>query len=118
MNYNVGTTPNYNAPVMDFSSFFSPQNQQQAQQGHVGFMDALHKFLLGPNGQQMIAPGSAVPGAAGPTSAGGPQGPMPLVGQPMLLPSNPPVQPIARRPMPLASIPPVPNIIGNDRGDY
>jgi hypothetical protein len=99
MNYNVGTTPNYNGPVMDFSSFFdnnkpkqlgqvqpSPANVQnmpgtkptlQPAQS-VTFVDRLRQFLAGPHGDQMV-------------------------GRPNLLPSNPPVQP---------------TVVGQDRGDY
>jgi hypothetical protein len=96
MNYNVGTTPNYNAPVMDFASFLanntprqvqpSPPNVQNmpgtmptAQPAQPGsFLDRLKQFLSGPHGDQMV-------------------------GSPTRMPSNPYVQPA---------------VVGRDRGDY
>jgi hypothetical protein len=105
MNYNVGTTPNYNAPVVDFASFLNnngqrhiqPNGQPQIQptppnvQNMPGtqptlqngpapgsFLDRLKQFLSGPHGDQ-------------------------IVGKPSILPSNPPVQP---------------TVVGRDRGDY
>lgn len=73
--YMVVGEPNYQTP--DASKFFNqqPQQQQQGQQKNTSLMDALQQFLNGP----ALAQGSAVPGAAGPTSVGGRSGPMPLM---------------------------------------
>jgi hypothetical protein len=82
--YVVVDQPNYQAP--DITKFFNQQPQQQGQQqqqGNTSLMSALQKFL---NGHALPA-GSAVPGAAGPTSVGGANGPAPLMasgGSPMI----------------------------------
>lgn len=75
--YIVVGSPNYAAPIVDLFGN-KPTQQGQGQQGQT-FTQALQQFLNGANGQQMLAPGSAIPGAVGPTSVGGSDGPMPLM---------------------------------------
>jgi hypothetical protein len=70
--YQTVGEPNYAAPIVNL---FGKQGQQGAQTGNA-FASALRRFLT-PQGA--VAPGSAVPGASGPTSVGGPNGPTPLV---------------------------------------
>ena len=48
--------------------------------------------------QNPLAAGAAIPGAVGPTSAGGPQGPMPLVQPPGQPAAQPPAMPPAGQP--------------------
>jgi hypothetical protein len=75
--YVVVGAPSYQAPQMDFSKFMQqPQQKQQGQQAKT-LVNGLQQFLNGPNGP--LAPGSAVPGAQGPTSVGGDTGPAPLM---------------------------------------
>src|SRR5260370_3978165 len=77
--YQTVGQPNYAAPIVNL---FGKQGQQgQGQQGAAQgagntLATALRRFLT-PQGA--VAPGSAVPGAIGPSSAGGPNGPQPLV---------------------------------------
>lgn len=69
--YVVIGSPNYAAPIVDLFGSGASQNQQGQQKKGMTFTDALQQFLNGGNGQQMLAPGSAIPGAVGPTSVGG-----------------------------------------------
>lgn len=90
MDYNAVPAPNYAAPIVNlFGNQGQKQPQQQGQQqgqpGNQGqqigqqagntLASALRRFMT--PGQPQ--PGSAVPGASGPTSVGGANGPTPLV---------------------------------------
>jgi hypothetical protein len=76
--YVVVDAPSYQAPQVDFSKFMRPQQPQQPQKqgkSNPGLLGGLTQFLSGP----ALVPGSAVPGAWGPTSVGGVYGPTPLM---------------------------------------
>jgi hypothetical protein len=73
--YVVVGEPNYQAPQVDFSKFMRPQQPQKQGKSNPGLLGGLAQFLSGP----ALAPGSAVPGAQGPTSVGGAYGPTPLM---------------------------------------
>lgn len=70
----VGAPTSYQAPSI--SQFFQngqqKQGQKQDQQQNTSLMSALQKFLNSPGGPvASLPPGSAIPGAVGPTSVGG-----------------------------------------------
>src|SRR6516164_935362 len=93
-------------PPMQFANLQYAQPQQSSNIGKQ--MQDLGKNLKSSGvgnlfQQNPLAAGAAIPGAVGPTSAGGPQGPMPLV-QPAAAPA---AQPAAAQPPPPPSTPPV-----------